>query len=107
MLWVRTLSVFLPSLLRSWVVCPDASVGESACTGSASAVASSQALRIIILPERAFCSFGLGENTAQFRARCPAKNRRPRARLEAGGGCRHSGKLTVVIGLSGAQTGLS
>src|SRR5215471_6235281 len=49
MLWVRTLSVFLPSLLISSVVCPRAGTAASANT-----LANSHAFRIVILP----CSAG-------------------------------------------------
>jgi hypothetical protein len=45
MLWVNTLSLFLPSLLISSVVCPSARTGANAKT-----LANSHAFRIIILP---------------------------------------------------------
>src|SRR5579871_2624858 len=66
MLWVTTLSVFLPSLLISCVVCPSASVG-----GSAKKAASSQGFRMIVLPWRAVCPSRLRcGDTARFRAPC-------------------------------------
>src|SRR5579872_7026675 len=75
MLWVRTLSVFLPSLLSSPVDWANPSVGDS--TGDrVSTVASRSNLRMIILPWVPSVIFeALAGNTAQFCPKCPSENR--------------------------------
>jgi hypothetical protein len=70
-LWVKTLSLFLPSLLISSVVCPSARTGANANT-----LANSHAFRIVILPCPGEFSADIADAwgmIAHYRGECPAE----------------------------------